>query len=160
MISQMIDNSLESLKGEFRIKSKVLMEVCNAMKFRITPFETFRTRARQAWLYANKKPGQPVGVPWTSMHEKGKAVDWIFSTPSGQPSWVWPYPSIHFIWFMCGCTPIYSKGKLIESCHLQDDGKSIATVMKNNSARYQKETAKNQALLAEVNAAFRRYWYK
>ena len=61
---------------------------------------------------------------------------------------------------MCGCTPIYKGKKLIESCHLQDDGKTIAQVMKNNSARYQKETKKNQDILALVNATFRKYGYK
>jgi hypothetical protein len=61
---------------------------------------------------------------------------------------------------MCGVTPLYKNRKLVESCHLQDDGKTIATIMKNNSARWKKETAKNQALLAAVNEAFRRYGYK
>lgn len=153
-MTSMIENSLEKLKGEFKTKSKVLMEVCNAMKFRITPFETLRSKVRQAWLVAQWKS-------WTmnSKHLEGKAVDWVF-TKNWQPSWVGPYPSIHFIGFMCGCTPIYKGKKLIESCHLQDDGKTIATVMKNNSARYQKETKKNQDILALVNATFRKYGYK
>lgn len=131
------------------------MEVCNAMKFRITPFETLRSKVRQARLVAQWK-----SRTINSKHLEGKAVDRVFRTSNWQPSWVWPYPSIHFIGFMCGCTPIYSKGKLIESCHLQDDGKSIAQVMKNNSVRYQKETKKNQDILALVNATFRKYWYK
>lgn len=156
----MIENNLDKLKWEFQIKSKVLMEVCNSIKIRITPFETYRSRARQARLYTNKKPGQAVAKPGQSMHERGKAVDWVFASPSWQISWVWKYPSVHFVWFMCWVTPIYKNGKLIESCHLQDDGKSIAQVMKNNSARWKKETAKNQALLAAVNEAFRKYGYK
>lgn len=151
----MIDNSLESLKGEFKIKSKVLMEICNKLKLRISPYETKRTLTRQRWLVAQ-------GKSWTlnSKHLDGKAVDRVFTTPQWQPSWIGKYPSVHFIGFMCGCTPIYKNGKLIESCHLQDDGKTIATIMKNNSARWKKETAKNQALLAAVNEAFRRYGYK
>lgn len=151
----MINNSLDSLKWEFKIKSKVLMEVANKLWFKIIPFETLRSKVRQARLVAQ-------GKSWTmnSYHLTGKAVDRVFKNAKWQPSRVWPYPSIHFIGFMCGCTPIYSKGKLIESCHLQDNGKTIATIMKNNSARWKKETAKNQALLAAVNEAFRRYWYK
>ena len=151
----MIDNSLNLLKGEFRIKSKVLLEVCNKLKLRITPYETKRSLIRQKWLVAQ-------GKSWTlkSKHIEWLAVDRVFSNTKWQPSWVGKYPSVHFIGFMCGVTPIYRNKKLIESCHLQDDGKSIVAVMKNNSARYQKETAKNQALLTEVNTAFRRYWYK
>lgn len=151
----MINSSLDSLKWEFKIKAKVLMEVANAMKFRITPFETLRSKTRQAWLVAQWK-----SRTMNSKHLEGKAVDRVFRTSSWQPSWVWPYPSIHFIWFMCGCTPIYKGKKLIESCHLQDDGKTIATIMKNNSARWKKETAKNQALLSAVNTAFRKYSFK
>ena len=48
----MIENSLDKLTGEFRIKSKVLMTVCNIMKLRITPFETLRYKERQKWLVA------------------------------------------------------------------------------------------------------------
>jgi hypothetical protein len=32
--------------------------------------------------------------------------------------------------------------------------------MKKNSARWGKETKKNQALLSAVNDEFRKYWYK
>lgn len=151
----MIENSLDKLTGEFKTKSKVLMEVCNSLKIRISPYETWRSATRQKWLVAQ-------GKSWTlkSKHLEGKAVDRVFKTTSGQPTWVWPYNSVHFIGEMCWCVPIYKNGKLIESCHLQDDGKTIATIMKNNSARWKKETAKNQALLAAVNEAFRRYWYK
>lgn len=151
----MIDNSLESLRGEFKIKSKVLMTICNKLKLRISPFETKRSLTRQKWLMAQ-------GKSWTlkSKHLDGLAVDWVFTLPNGQPSWVGKYPSVHFIGAMCGCVPIYKNGRLIESCHLQDDWKSIAVVMKNNSARYMKESAKNQELLKLVNDCFRTYWYK
>ena len=156
----MIENSLSKLVWEFQIKSKVLMEVCNSIKIRITPFETYRSRARQARLYANKKPGQAVAKPGQSYHERGKAVDWVFTSPSWQISWVWSYPSVHFVWFMCWVTPIYKNGQLVESCHLQDDGTTIARVMQKNSTRYGKETKKNQDLLSLVNTTFRKYWYK
>lgn len=150
----MIENSLDKLIGEFKIKSKVLMEVCNYMKFRITPYETTRSKTRQAWLVSQWKS-------WTmkSKHLEWKAVDRVFNTSSGQPSWVWKYPSIHYIWFMCWCTPIYKNGKLIESCHLQDDWKSINTIMKNNSTRWLKSSKKDQDLLSLVNKTFRKYWY-
>lgn len=151
----MIENSLDKLTGEFKIKSKVLMAVCNFLKLRITPYETWRSKSRQAWLVNQWKS-------WTmnSKHLEWKAVDWVFSDTKWQPSWVWKYPSIHFIGFMCGVTPIYNKWKLVESCHLQDTGESIVSVMKNNSARYAKETKKNQNLLSLVNTTFRKYWYK
>lgn len=152
----MINNDLNLLKWEFKIKSKVLMEICNALKIRISPFETTRTIARQKWLVAQ-------GKSWTlkSKHLEGKAVDRVFNTTSGQPTWIGKYPSVHYVGFMCGVTPIYnSKKQLIESCHLQDDGQSIATVMKKNSARWGKETKKNQTLLSAVNNEFRKYWYK
>ena len=151
----MINNDLNLLKWEFKIKSKVLMEVCNSLKIRISPFETTRTITRQRWLVAQ-------GKSWTlkSKHLEWKAVDRVFKTTSGEPTRIGKYPSVHFVWFMCGVTPIYSKWKLIESCHLQDDGQSIATIMKKNSARYHKESAKNQALLSAVNTEFRKYGYK
>jgi hypothetical protein len=77
----MFDNSLDSLKKEMSIKSKVLMEVCNKLKFRITPFETKRTLARQKRLVAQ-------GKSWTlnSKHLDGLAVDRVFKTERGQPS--------------------------------------------------------------------------
>ncbi len=74
----MIENSLDRLQKEFCIKSKVLMEVVRVKYSGLAPFETFRTGARQQRLYNNKKPGQPVGIPGSSYHEKGLAVDWIF----------------------------------------------------------------------------------
>jgi|GEM_PF-6880487 hypothetical protein len=59
---------------------------------------------------------------------------------------------------MCGVTPIYNKKhQLIESCHLQDDNKTIVQTMKNNSERRQKETKKNQDMLKLVNDTFRKY---
>lgn len=150
-----IESSLDKLTWEFKIKSKVLMTVCNAMKIRITPFETWRSTARQKWLVAQ-------GKSWTmnSRHLTWKAVDRVFSDTKWQPSWVGKYPSVHFMWIMCWCVPIYKNGKLIESCHLQDDGKSVVAIMKNNSNRWPKETKKNQALLSLVNDTFRKYWYK
>lgn len=150
----MIENSLEKLTGEFKIKSKVLMDVANQLGFKIMSFETTRSRLRQAWLFAQ-------GKSWTmnSKHIGGKAVDRVFRTPKWQPSWAGPYKSIHYIGFMCWVTPIYKNGRLIESCHLQDDGKTIATIMKNNSARWKKETKKNQAMLKLVNDTFRKYGY-
>lgn len=151
----MIENSLDKLTGEFKIKSKVLLEVANKLWFKIMPFETLRSKSRQAWLVAQ-------GKSWTmkSKHLDGKAVDWVFKNVKWQPTWVWPYPSIHYIGFMCGVTPIYSKWRLIESCHLQDDGKTIVSVMKANSAKRFKETKKNKDMLALVNATFRKYGYK
>lgn len=151
----MIENSLDKLTGEFKIKAKVLMEVCNAMKIRITPYETYRTRTRQAWLVSQWKS-------WTmnSYHLKWLAVDRVFSDSKWQPTWVGKYPSVHFIGFMCGVTPIYKNKKLVESCHIQDDGTTIARVMQKNSARWNKETKKNQDLLGLVNATFRKYGYK
>lgn len=151
----MIEDSLEKLIWEFKIKSKVLMMICNSLKIRISPFETTRTITRQRWLVNQWKS-------WTmkSKHLEWKAVDRVFKTETWQPTRVGKYPSVHFIWFMCGVTPIYSNWRLVESCHLQDDGQSIATIMKKNSARYHKESAKNQALLSAVNTEFRKYGYK
>ena len=79
----MIINSLDKLTGEFKTKSKVLMEVCNALKIRISPFETWRSVTRQKWLVAQ-------GKSWTlkSKHLEGKAVDRVFKTAAGQPSWI------------------------------------------------------------------------
>ena len=66
----MIDSSFDKLSKEFRIKSKVLMEIVRKKYPGLTSFETYRTKARQAWLYANKKGKGPVARPGTSMHEK------------------------------------------------------------------------------------------
>jgi hypothetical protein len=79
----MIENSLDKLTGEFKTKSKVLMEVCNSLKIRISPYETWRSATRQKWLVAQ-------GKSWTlkSKHLEGKAVDRVFKTTAGQPTWV------------------------------------------------------------------------
>ena len=150
----MIENSLEKLYWEFKIKSKVLMEVCNYLKIRITPYETLRNKTRQARLVSQWKS-------WTmnSKHLEGKAVDRVFTNSNWQPSWIGKYPSVHYIWEMCWCTPIYKNWKLIESCHLQDNGKTINTIMKNNSTRWLKSSKKDQDLLSLVNKTFRKYWY-
>lgn len=157
----MIENSLDKLIWEFRTKAKVLMEIVRLKYPGLAPFETFRTRARQARLYANKKPWQAVGIPGTSYHEKGLAVDWVFLNKNWQPTWKGDYPYVHMIWFMCGMTPIYDGKKLVESCHLQSDNRTIAAVMISNSTQYGKtKSIAEQKLLSAVNTAFRRYGYK
>lgn len=157
----MIENSLDKLLWEFKIKAKVLMEVVRLKYPGFAPFETFRTKARQQWLYNNKKPGQAVGIPGSSYHEKGLAVDWIFLNKKWQPTWLGDYPYVHMIGFMCGMTPIYKNKKLVESCHLQSEGKAIISVMLNNSKRYVKsKLTQEQKLLKTVNDCFRKYWYK
>lgn len=152
----MIENSLDKLSWEFKIKSKVLMEVSNKLWFKIIPFETKRSLLRQKWLKAQGK-----SRTLKSKHLEGKAVDRVFVTPKWQPTRSGPYKSIHYLGALCGCTPIYNtKGQLIESCHLQDTWESIAKVMARNSMKWHKETKKNQTILSLVNTTFRKYWYK
>jgi hypothetical protein len=63
----MIENSLDKLTGEFKTKSKVLMEVCNSLKIRISPYETWRSATRQKWLVAQ-------GKSWTLKSEYSKLL--------------------------------------------------------------------------------------
>jgi LAS superfamily LD-carboxypeptidase LdcB len=74
----MIDNSFQFLKEPFKTLATIFLEVVKT-KVKVVPFETVRTRARQAWLYANKKPGQPVAKPGMSKHEQGLAIDRVFT---------------------------------------------------------------------------------
>jgi hypothetical protein len=66
----MIDNRISSLAQPFRTMVQVFLTVARLKYPRVVPYETYRTRARQAWLYANKKKIGPVAKPGTSMHEK------------------------------------------------------------------------------------------
>lgn len=74
----MIDNSLEKLVGECKIKAKVLQNIVRMKYPKLAPYETRRSRARQARLYQQLKHKGPVAKPGTSLHEQGKAVDRIF----------------------------------------------------------------------------------
>lgn len=150
----MIDSSFDKLKKEFAIKSKVIMWIVRLKYPGLSPFETFRTRARQVWLYANRKKG-PVAKPWTSMHEKGLAIDRVFLNKKGQPTWIGDYKYLHLVGGMCWVLPV-----AWESCHLQDNWKTISATMLNNSKRREKETAANKKLLKSVNDSFRTFWYK
>lgn len=152
----MIINSLDKLTGECRIKAKVLQEVVRKKYPNFAPYETWRSRARQAWLYQQLKHKWPVAKPGTSYHEIGKAIDRIFLNSKGQSTWKWDYAYIQYVAAMCGLV-----GIRWESCHTQDNKKPIITCMKANSARYNKSKfGWEQKLLSAVNTAFRKYGFK
>ena len=152
----MIENKLSKTVGEACIKFNVLHTVVCAKYPGFAPFETWRSRARQAWLYAQLKGKWPVAKPGTSMHEKGKGVDWIFKNSKGQVTRSGDYKYVQYVAAMCGL--VWVKG---ESCHTQDNGKTIKVTMNTNSARYNlTKSASEQKLLSLVNTTFRKFWYK
>lgn len=153
-------NSLSTLTKQCRDKSTVCMNVVRLKYLWLAPYETWRSRSRQTWLYKNNKNGGPVAKPGTSYHEKGMAVDRIFKDKNWKISWVWNYAYLHKIWFMCWLTPIYKGKAIAERCHLQDDLKTVAVVMGKNSTQRHKSTATDKALLKKVNDEFRKLWYK
>lgn len=148
----MINNNVEDLKWEFKDKVKVFLAVVKIYKKNVAIFEWLRTKERQKRLVEN-------GKSWTmnSYHLQGKAADFVFMNDKYQPTWVGDYPFLHYIWFFCWMTPIYnSKWQLIESCHLQDDGRSIKEVMETNSNNWHKAKSKQeQDYLNQVNTGFR-----
>jgi len=148
----MIDNNLEHLEKSFKQKVIVFQKVVSMAYKNLHLFEWFRTAARQKALARTVK--WPVAKPWTSYHEKWLACDRTRLNTKWQPTWNGDYKFLQFIWGMCGMIPV--KG---ESCHLQDDKKTIQSAMKNNSARYQKATAIEQMRLKRVNTAFRQNWF-
>lgn len=145
----MIENSISKLEKNFRIKVEVFMTVVMKKYKNLSPFETLRTLTRQKWLFDNHKS-------WTmnSYHLKWKAVDWVFLNFKWQPTWKWDYTYLHYVWWFCWITRIKQ-----ESCHLQDDWKSIEVVMKKNSALWKVSPPAQQKLLADINAQFRKYGY-
>jgi len=149
----MIDNKIESLEEPFRTKVRVFLTMVKIKYPNVAPFETRRSLARQKRL-------KVMGKSWTlnSKHIVGKAVDWVFLNKRLDPTRTGDYKFLHYIGFMCGMTPIYSKGKLIESCHLEDDGRTIKQVMNGNSTRYNAcGILAEENLLASVNKEFRKY---
>lgn len=152
----MINNNIEELSEPFKSKIKVFMAVVKIYKNNVAIFEWLRTKERQKWLVNNWKS-------WTmnSYHLTGRAIDLVFMNDKNKPTWIWDYKFLHYVWFFCGLTPIYSNGKLVESCHLQDDWKKIETIMKTNSdSRHTAKSQKEQELLKQVNFGFRILWFE
>ena len=121
----MIDNNIEHLVDPFKIKAKVFLEVIRTRYPNVSPFETMRSKARQAILIAK-------GQSWTfnSKHLIGKAVDRVFMQ-NGQPTWKGDYYLLQWVATMCGMERIKQ-----EMCHTQDNGISIGEQMMHNSDRY------------------------
>lgn len=148
----MIDNNLEDLVWEFKIKAKVLKECMLTRYPNFTQFETLRTRARQLTLMAT-------GHTWTlnSMHIKWLAVDWVFDV-NGQPSRDNSHGQFYFmqrVATMCGMMRIAQ-----EVCHTQDNWVSIKQQMINNSTRYiESKDPWEQQRLKQINDTFRKYWF-
>ena len=150
-----IENSLDALFWECKTKQKVLQEIVRKKYPWFAPFETFRTRARQAWLYSQLKGRWPVAKAGTSYHEKWLAVDRIFLNTKWQPTWKGDYNYVKMISGMCGLVGVAG-----ESCHIQTDKRLIRIVMQNNSDRYKKSKLwREQKLLSELNTCFRKYWF-
>ena len=95
MFSPPVDRSLDSLHPFFRIPFEAWLRhaesIVQHVEFRVT--ETGRTRERQAWLYAQGRPGQYQNHPqvtWTmdSRHRWGLAADIAMIRKStGQAIW-------------------------------------------------------------------------
>lgn len=148
----MIDNNLDHLNKNFKQKVIVFKKIVGMVYKNLYLFEWFRTAARQKLLAKTVK--WPVARPGTSYHEKWLACDRTWLNSKWQPTRNGDYKFLQRIGGMCGMVPVKW-----ESCHLQDDKKTIQSAMKNNSARYQKATATEQMRLKRVNTAFRENWF-
>ncbi len=188
-MSQVI-NDLGELTFPTKVKYKALEEyVQNYYKMDIYPFETFRTQERQdvlfwywrnvdelvAYWYQYKKAvllAKPFKVDWTRMskrtktlysqHTLRKAIDIVFDKEPDPkvevPSWDGNYKKIvaicRYFWFY-NLTPL-------ETCHFQDDWRSVNTVLFANSKI--RQTSKDQTFkdfLHIANWLLRKYsWFE
>ena len=149
----MIEKRRFVLSSPFKKKFYAFIRVVRLKYPNIATFETLRTQERQKRLYQ-----QGSSRTLNSYHTKGLACDLVFLNDRRQPTWNWDYAYIHYIGKMCGMTPIYKNWKLVESCHLQDDWRTIDKVIKDNSDRFNSITnKKEQELLHKCNKLLRKY---
>lgn len=150
-----IENSLDLLAWECKIKAHVLLECAKTKLPNIAVFETYRTVARELSLIT--KPGK--AVSWLknaslSKHCKGLAIDRVFMK-NWQPTRSGDYATLQRLATMCGLTRISQ-----EACHTQDNWLTIRQQMAKNSARYNASTySGEQQQLHIVNECFKKHWY-
>ena len=89
------DRRIESLHPEAQRRVRVFLIECQRTSLRVIVTETLRSRARQAWLYAQgrTRPGKVVtnAPPGSSKHEMGRAVDVAFVAANGTVTWDGPW---------------------------------------------------------------------
>lgn len=150
-----ICKDLSKIQKQTADKANVLQTVARKYGLMVVPFETLRTKERQAELYSigrtiqkNKKP-----VTWTmhSLHLSGKAVDRVFEKTWRQ----WDRDSFWHIAKLCWFEKVSN-----ESCHTQDNEFTIGMQMKSNSSKRQQATPSERTLLKTINDTFRSLWYK
>jgi D-alanyl-D-alanine dipeptidase len=111
--------ALDRLEPRFRDKVKLVFAAMEKLGMDPVAFETWRSEARQLWLYGvgrthdvGRKP-----VTWTkrSRHEDGRAVDVV----SASRGWNWP----EFYVQLGLCAQRFGLRTLkVERCHLEDAG--------------------------------------
>lgn len=74
------------------------LQFCVRADLHVIVTETWRSKARQAWLYAQgrSRPGKVVtnARPGSSRHESGRAADVAFTTPNGGATWDGPWDRV------------------------------------------------------------------
>lgn len=148
-----IQRSLDLLTPQTNRKITVLIKMANHVGMDVYAFETLRTYQRQCYLYGLRRtaaecikagidpafatPNAPKLRTWTlkSKHLTGEAADITFDINHDpkiyNPSWQGDYKTL--IWFagMLGLRNLAPT----ETCHFEDDGSSLITVLVKNSAR-------------------------
>lgn len=84
----------------FEQKLHVLLDHLSSQGYPLAPFETYRSPARQDWLYAQgrSRSGKKVtyAKAWESWHQFSLAVDLVFYV-DGKWSWEGPWEKAHKI---------------------------------------------------------------
>ena len=153
-----IQKDIDLLASPFREKVKAfLIDVKIQGINNVMPFETRRSHARQAELFAigrtiqnTKKP-----VTWTlkSLHLEWKAVDLVFMQWK-TPTWSWDYPRLIEIakkYWIRNLSPI-------ETCHFEDESSMpLSIVTTNISALWGKANDEQKEVLHGCNEKLRTF---
>ena len=143
-----IQRDINLLQEPFKTKSKVFLAIARKKYPNIYVFETLRSYQRQLLLFAK---GMWITRTMKSKHREWKAMDIVFLY-GWQPKRQWDYNFIHYIAEMC-----WMRWLKWESCHIEDDGRSIMKLMADNSWRWGWSDTTTQYRLKEVNWEFRKY---
>lgn len=150
-----ICKDLNKLQKQTADKAKVLQTVARKYWLKIIPFETIRTKERQAELYSigrtTQKNKKPVTRTMYSLHLSWKAVDRVFEWTMRQ----WDRDSFWAIAKLCWFDKIPQ-----ESCHTQCDERQILEVMQTNSKFWNSTNDyKIKSVLHDINSEFIKLWY-
>jgi len=161
-MKEKILNDIRLLDKEYQKKVKALLELCRLQLLDTGLFETLRMSPRQKELYAigrtirvNEKP---VTRTMNSYHLTWKAVDIIFYN-KWKITREWDYATLTKLAWYCWMTWIFNKQwARMERCHFQDDWRSIAKVIEDNSTKRKSiALAKTKDILHSANNLLRKY---